>query len=300
MSKVLIIGAQNIDIFTKSYMDMVEGDSNPAKINLAFGGVGRNIAVNLKRLGHNVHFLTVFGDDVFSKYAQQSLLKLGVKTKESLFLNNANNSIYLGIMDKESNLHMGFNDMQIIEKLNPDYLKSKLDVILGFDTIIIDNNLNELSIDYLLSQVKEKTVVMDAVSAHKAYKLKKHLDKISILKLNQMELDELSKYSSSKKQLEELHLRGAKTILLTNQEKESILSQGKISISQKPEPLEKIENTSGAGDAFLCGYLHGFLLKKSEENRLKMANYAAGVTLSSADSISPQLSSDFLEKAFHE
>lgn len=86
MSKILVIGAQNIDIFAQAAKKFVKGDSNPATINMAFGGVGRNVAVNLKRLGHDVHFLSVFGDDDLSKTAMQSLGKLEIEIKESLFL----------------------------------------------------------------------------------------------------------------------------------------------------------------------------------------------------------------------
>ena len=42
--KVLVIGAQNIDIFAQSSIEYVVKDSNPSKIHLSFGGVGRNMA----------------------------------------------------------------------------------------------------------------------------------------------------------------------------------------------------------------------------------------------------------------
>lgn len=300
MTKILVIGAQNIDIFANPEKKLVKGDSNPAKINMAFGGVGRNIAVNMKRLGHQVHFLTLFGDDVFSKSAQNSLERLGVKLEESLFLKDTNNSIYLGIMDHNNDLHLGLNDMRVIEKLNPEFLNSRLSFINGFDLIVIDNNLSEISIAFLLNHLKSKTIAMDAVSAHKARKLKNHLHQIAILKLNQLELDFLSQLPSSKKQLEDLHKRGAQTILLTNKERECSVSKNEGFTSLIPKNVQTIVNATGAGDAFLSGYLHGFLLKKSEEDRLKMANFAARVTLGSYESTSPELSSEVIEKAIHE
>jgi len=299
MSKILVIGAQNIDIFAKSEKELVEGDSNPAKINIAFGGVGRNIAVNMKRLGHEVHFLSVFGDDIISNSAIQRLHELDVEIKESLFLKNTNSSIYLALQNQENNLQIGFHDMTLMLNMTPDYLQSKMNFIQGFEFIIIDNNLQIKSIKYLLERLNNKTVVMDAVSAYKAPNLN-NFEKISILKLNLQELNVLSKEKSVEKQLNELHNMGVKTILLSNQEKESIVSIGDKYFSKKPNPIETIINTSGAGDAFLCGYLHGLILKKSEEDRLKMANFAAGVTLSSNESTSLQLSSELLEKAIDE
>ena len=82
--KVLVIGAQNIDIFAQSSIEYVLKDSNPSKIHLSFGGVGRNMAENLKRLGNDVHFLTVFADDFFAKAAKQSLIDMNINILESI------------------------------------------------------------------------------------------------------------------------------------------------------------------------------------------------------------------------
>lgn len=300
MSKILVVGAQNIDIFAQPTKELVQGDSNPAKIHMAFGGVGRNMAVNLKRLGHEVHFLSVFGDDDLSKTAMQNLDNLGIEITESLFLKNSGNSIYLGLMDQNNDLHLGFHEMKIIEKLDPEFLNPKMNYICDFNLVVIDNNLTEESIAFLLNNLKDKVIAMDAVCAHKARKLKNHLHKISILKLNQLELDELSDLPSSKKQLEDLHLRGAQTILLTNKEKESIVSKSEGFILQNPKKIQTVINATGAGDAFLSAYLHGHLLGKSEVDRLKMANFAARVTLGSEESTSIELCSEILEKAINE
>ena len=69
MQKVLIIGAQNIDIYAKTEDEYILQDSNLANIHIAFGGVARNIAANIRRMNNAVSFLTIFGDDEFSKSA---------------------------------------------------------------------------------------------------------------------------------------------------------------------------------------------------------------------------------------
>lgn len=290
MNKTLIIGAQNIDIFSKSPNDLVIGDSNPAKINIAFGGVGRNIAVNLSRLGHDIHFITAFGDDAFSQSAHQNLKTLGINTTHSLFLKNMNNSIFIGVMNQENNLHLGLGDMEIVEHLNSDFFKTKKDFIEDFDVLVIDNNLSKITIEYLLHQYQSKTIIMDAVSAQKAPNLLPYLYQISILKVNQLELNELSKANSTEEQLNDLHKKGAHTILLTQQEKEAILSRKGISISLAPEKVENIVNTSGAGDAFLSGFIHGMVNEYNDEKKLNLANSAARITMGSNDSTSDKLS----------
>lgn len=286
MAKALIIGAQNIDIFAKTDSEYTLHDSNPSKIHIAFGGVGRNIAENLCRLENEVHFITVFGDDIFAQSAHKSLKKIGVNTTNSLFLKNSSNSIYLGIMDRENDLFLGLNAMEILKELTSDFLKTKAKFINEFNTLIIDNNLEVEVLHYLLNTYRDKTIIMDAVSAKKAKKLKNHLDKISVLKLNHIELSALSNASGTLNKIKDLHNRGANTLIITNQEKDLILSRKGELITKKVIPIENIKNATGAGDAFLSGFTHGHLHNFADDKKLELANRVAYLTLQSNNSTS--------------
>ncbi len=296
MSEVLIIGAQNIDIFAKSKEEYSLHDSNLAKIHIAFGGVGRNIVENVQRLGNNVHFITVFGDDYFSKSAYRSLEEMGVDVSESLRLENESNSVYLGIIDKDNDLFIGLNDMEITNNLNKDFFETKKDFINRFEVIVIDNNLNEETLDYLLTTYQHKTIVMDAVSAHKVIKLKRHLSKISVLKLNQIELNEITKETVVLKQIDELHKRGANALLITNQDKDVVLSKKNATETITPLKHDNIVNATGAGDAFISGYVHGMLTDVSDLEKLKIACKVSYITLSSDNSTSELLNIEEVNK----
>lgn len=296
MSEVLIIGAQNIDIFAKSSTKYNLHDSNLAKIHIAFGGVGRNIVENIQRLGNQVHFITVFGDDYFSLTAKRSLEEMGVDVSESLELLNESNSVYLGVMDKDNDLYIGLNDMDITDNLNVKFFKTKSKFIDKFEIIVIDNNLNEETLDYLLTTYSNKTIVMDAVSAHKVVKLEKHLSSISVLKLNQIELDEITNENEVNKQITELHLNGANTLLITNQDKDVILSKKDSTEVITPLKHYNIVNATGAGDGFLSGYVHGMLKCVNDVEKLKFAVKVAYITLSSDNSTSELLNIEEVNK----
>ena len=132
MTKVLVIGAQSIDIFANTKEEYHFRDSNTAKIQMAFGGVGRNIAENLCRLGHDVYFISVFGDDHFSQTAQKSLDEMGIHISDSLFMKNQKSSVYLGVLDSDNDLLLGLSDMEIIDQLNTEFLKKKHSFIESF------------------------------------------------------------------------------------------------------------------------------------------------------------------------
>ena len=53
-SYAVVIGGVNIDIGGHSFQPLIPADSNPGKISVSLGGVGRNIAHNLSLLGTDV------------------------------------------------------------------------------------------------------------------------------------------------------------------------------------------------------------------------------------------------------
>ena len=282
--KVLVIGAQNIDIFAQSSIEYVLKDSNPSKIHLSFGGVGRNMAENLKRLGNDVHFLTVFADDFFAKAAKQSLIDMNINILESIDVKDQTNSIYMGIMDKDNDLFLGLNDMDIINELNIDVINSKIEYINTFDYLVIDNNLEETVISHIVNKFEDKIIVMDAVSAKKVNKLNNILSKINYLKLNHIELCELAGEKNIMLSINKLNNKGAKTLLITNQSEEIIVSTKNGLFKYKPLKIDEIINATGAGDAFISGFTHGLINGYSLDQRIDYAISMAHLTLQSNNS----------------
>ena len=282
MSKILVIGAQNIDIFAKNNQDYVLHDSNISSINFSFGGVGRNITENLSRLDAEVSFLTVFGNDLFSTLSKNSLDDMNINYTNSL-TSPSRNSVYLGILDKNNDLFLGLNDMDIVKELNIEFMKQHHDYINTFDILVIDNNLEEDVITYLLDTHHQITV-MDAVSAHKVHKLQNHLDKIDYLKVNNIELNELTNNLG----LAYFEDKTVNNIIVTNQDKEILFYDGK-EYRYTPKQVNKIVNASGAGDAFISGFTKGLSLQLSIDKCIQLAINTATITLESEDATNKDL-----------
>ena len=60
---VLVIGAMAVDAKGKPNRSLVPGTSTPGTVRLSIGGVARNIAENLVRLGLHTVLLSAVGDD---------------------------------------------------------------------------------------------------------------------------------------------------------------------------------------------------------------------------------------------
>ena len=283
-NRVLVIGAVNIDIFASTNQEYTLEDSNLAKINLGFGGVGGNIATNLNTLGLDVSFITAFSSDILGNTVLNHYKNIGINIEHSHISITNNSSIYLGVLDKENDLFLGLNDMDIINELDTNFLKEKHDFINTFEYIVIDNNLNFKTLQYLLRTYQSKTIIMDAVSAKKVVKLKELLQYISVLKVNQIELNVLSNKEDIYNQIKGLLLEGVKEVLVTNKQEDVYYGNKQEILIFSVNKVDNIVNATGAGDAFVSGYTKALLQEKPLKERIMDANHFASLTLNSKTS----------------
>ena len=75
---VYVIGGVNMDIAGTPAAELRGGDSNPGRVTLSPGGVGRNIAENLSRLGRRVSLITVLGDDAYAGAIREHCRNVGI------------------------------------------------------------------------------------------------------------------------------------------------------------------------------------------------------------------------------
>ena len=61
--RVCVIGGANVDIHGAAYQPLRLRDSNPGSVHVSPGGVARNVAENLSRLGLDCRLVTAVGKD---------------------------------------------------------------------------------------------------------------------------------------------------------------------------------------------------------------------------------------------
>ena len=67
-----------MDIWGRPERVLVPKDSNPGTVSLRPGGVGRNIAHDLRLLGLEVSLVAAIGDDVYAAAITESCRALGI------------------------------------------------------------------------------------------------------------------------------------------------------------------------------------------------------------------------------
>lgn len=253
---ILIIGGTNLDIQGISEKKLISHDSNPGRINFSAGGVGRNICENLSKIKDNISFITVLGDDTNSINIQESLKSRGVYLGDSIFLKNEKISIYLSILDNDKEMSLAIADMDNIENLTKMYLKKKFSKIKEAKILVLDTNLNQDSIDYLLTHFQNK-IIVDLVSTTKAMKVKNNLSKIHTLKSNLLEAGVLlNKELKTKEDIvtagDIFIKKGIKNVFITLG-KDGVYYVNKESSGFIKNPPVNVLDVTGAGDSFTAG-----------------------------------------------
>ena len=264
---LLLIGGSNIDYIATSKNKLIKKVSNVGTISISFGGVMRNIAENLARLGNKVDFLTAIGSDANGKAMKEDLESLGINviSPTSIFPSGS----YVAINDSNHDMVEGICDNRIISDLNIDFIKANNEIISTHEYIIIDSNLDETTIDYLFATYPNKKFIVEAISPTKVLKYKKNLDKIYLIKCNIHEARMLMGIDLIEKDLVGgLLARGVKNVVVSHGAHNIYFGHDvrKIDLVEVQEVLD-FENTTGCGDALTSGvidhFLRGYTLKES-------------------------------------
>ena len=173
MAEISIIGGINIDIEGCPFRALQPEDSNPGKISLAYGGVGRNIVENAARLGGDVAMISVIGDDQMGRGAKAQLAELGVDVTYIEELAGRSSSMYLSILDEKHDMAMAISDMSIMEALTPEKLADCAAFLRKSKIVALDANLDEAILTYVCELLDGIPLFFDPVSAGKGVRVRK-------------------------------------------------------------------------------------------------------------------------------
>lgn len=289
MSRIFVIGGANIDIFASSVNKIIPHDSNIAEINFSYGGVGRNIAENLTNLGEEVFFVSAFSNDYYGKKLAQDCVNKGFNLAFSKFVSDAPSPMYLAILDDNKDMYVACNSMEICKQIDQNMIFDLINVVKDDDYLVVDTNLNEDVITYIFDNLKGKKIV-DSISVNKINRIQKVMSRIDILKLNRQEAESMysgkllcdSDYIAL---LQQLTFESNKEAVITNSEGVYVGYHNDVYFYAHNEQSEGIENITGAGDAFLAGYVYGDLKKVNIESKCCLGLACSQITLKTKDSV---------------
>ena len=323
---VVVIGGANIDLGGRSEEELKRYTSNPGKINVGSGGVGRNIAHNLALLNVPVTLLSAVGDDGEGMRILEETEKAGVKTEQMIISGEHPTGIYLAILDEKGEMEVAVSDMQILEEITVEYLRSKAYLIKESKIVVVDTNIPEESIEYVVDLCNKVNVplLIEPVSVEKAKKLRKILDGSGrwIIDYITPSEDELESILGAEidddrdidvvKAAEELKCHGVKNVIVTLGKRGIYVSYGGAGGSSEggqDEPGKgkfmapyrgEVVDVTGAGDALVAGLVYGIYKGYSVEVAARFGLGAAALTISTKEAVRRDLREGLLRSRIEE
>ena len=296
---VAVVGGVNIDIGGRPKRPLIERDSNPGKVSISLGGVGRNIAHNMSLLGLHVRFLTAFGEDLHAQRIEAGCADLGIDISHARKVAGASTSAYLYLNDENGDMVLAVSDMEICEKITPDYIASNLSLLNNAQVVVADGNLPAETLNYLAEHCTAP-IFADPVSVTKAEKLRPILGRLNTLKPNRMEAELLSGIRIT----DEKSLHHAAEKLLDTGLHRVFLSLGADGVFAANGEARRIypclpaavRSTTGAGDAFMAALVWAYLEGMDLEDTVRAASAAAAIATESEETINPALSETALRE----
>lgn len=288
---VAVVGAVNMDICGTPFTALIPKDSNPGFVRHTPGGVGRNIAHNLRLLDVPVKFLTAFGNDLYAEELKRSCAALGMDISDAVY-SDKSTSTYLYITDESGEMQLAVCDTDVADCINADYLASKLEVLNGAQVVLFDGNLTEETVDFIAQNVTAP-LFADPVSAKKSERLRGALPRLHTFKPNNIEAMYLTGEDTPEKAARALVKLGVERAYVSCGADGVIAAEGEWLVHLSCEP-SRVVNTTGGGDASMAALVWAYTQGLSLEQSARAALKAGAITVGVEETIAPDLSADRL------
>ena len=300
---VVVIGAAGVDIVGRLEGDLHEGSSNPARIRTTFGGVARNVAENLARLGQAVILLTAVGEDEEGERLVRNAQIAGVNTKYIIRCGDCPTGMYVGILNSKGEILFALDSMEVTHNITPAYIRQRSQLFKGASFVFIDLNLppETLRAIYSLAKRYRVPVCADPTSMHLAPRLMPFLGQTFLITPNFSEASLLAKQprkAPSRRQAlliaKTLVSQGVDIVIITMAEQGLCYASSETN-GHIPAIQTEILDPTGAGDALTAAVLFALLNAMPLDDALRLGVSAATLTLQYPGAVVPDLS---LEKLY--
>lgn len=293
---VAVIGGANIDIHGKSNRRLRSKDSNPGTVHTSAGGVARNVAENLARLGVDCRLISAIGTDHHGQMLMRLSREAGIDMQYVHEIASSPTSTYLSVLDPSGEMEVAIADMSIVDQLSAKRLQVHEAMLQESNLMVLDANLPDDALAWLSSTFSDKPIFADTVSAAKASRLRPYISSIHTLKTGTAEIEALmTAQARTQTQLRtlatRLHEEGVERLFVTRGEQGVFYSTSEVRGMRKPTSRRReVRNAGGAGDAFLAALAYAWLEDWPLQISMKFALAAAAITLSHRATSCPVLS----------
>lgn len=300
---VLVIGSAGVDIVGRLKNELRMGISNPAHIRSSYGGVARNVAENLARLGQPVTLISAVGDDAAGEDLIDELVDAGINIDHIFHSDQHPTGSYLAIVNSDGELQVALDDMRASSQLTPGFMRERTHLFKEASAVFLDANLPKDTLRTIISLARHASIPIcaDPATSILAVKLRPYLKYLDMITPNSTEAAVLtdhpvlpSRRREAVQAAKELVAQGVGIVVVA-------LAQFGVSYatSETSGQISAIRTSiidpTGAGDALTATVLFGLLNQMNIDEAVRLGVSAASLTLGYRGAVVPDLS---LEKLY--
>jgi pseudouridine kinase len=255
------------------------GTSNPVVSTLKPGGVSRNVAEALARLGCDVALFSIVGEDEAGRILMGGLDDAGVDVAGVTRSARHPTGAYTAVLGPSGRLEFGLADMEILEEADATWAESLVPALSGRGIWFLDANLQADALSALVeSKPAGTTVLADPVSVAKSERLRPVLSGVDVLFPDRHEAGALSRMPAV---IGEDQVAGAAGRILEMGPGAVVVTLGAEGVFVADEarseavpaiaPHGPLSDVTGAGDALVAGYIFGLSRRRGDPLQLGLA-----------------------------
>jgi len=278
--------------------------SNPARASAAFGGVARNVAENLARLGVPVALLSLVGDDEDGRALIAHGSNAGIDMRLTRRVAGRATTQYAAVIDANADLLIAVSDMSLLDEFLPEEIERQREWLERAAWLFLDCNLPEAALHAWIDRARHGSfrLAIDAVSEPKIARLPEDLRGVWVAFLNDGEarayVGTHAAVATSEDLARALVARGAANVVLTLGRAGAIVADDSRLV-RLPAPVADALDATGAGDALVAATLWRLQAGDDLVDAARAGTLAAALTVESRASVRPDLSAALLEKHRH-
>mmetsp|Transcript_18162 Transcript_18162/g.72745 ORF Transcript_18162/g.72745 Transcript_18162/m.72745 type:complete len:633 (-) Transcript_18162:504-2402(-) len=292
---IVVIGATVLDIYTQpeeTQNGMILGTSNPGTVRTSFGGVARNVAAALGWISElPVDLITAVGDDLIGSEAVSSLKHIGLPTGNVIRKPGFRTATYVAVHGQDGDMHVAVVDTSLYDSGPFFSVLRNGSVLRDSRYAIVDANLQVAELKLVAEQCLRYGVELmyEPTSVPKSTRMVRTgcLNAVSWMFPNEAEVVEMATAAAGRR-VRSPH-EGAEVLLNMGVSRVVITRGSKgADLCRKTEPryihfpavkVERVVNTTGAGDVLAAGVVHAIATGRSDIDAMKFATHAASRSL---------------------
>ena len=281
---VTVIGAAVMDVLAGAVGPQVfDIGSMPMEyIRTSYGGDALNEAVVLSKLGRKTELITRLGEDDVGARTMQFLRENGVRIQRTTVTDEYPSSVNIVLVDEKGERYFLTDPRSCLRKLSEsDIIPNIADMadIVSFASIFVSPLLRIASLERIFKQIKEPIKIADSEkkrilltdvtkpkNGERLSDIACLLPHIDYFLANEDEIAMLTGVKDAAENARRLIEEGANCVVIKRGKNGCLIKTNEDLLEIPAYTVEKVVDSTGAGDGFAAGFLYGLSEGYSLEN----------------------------------